>query len=113
MKARATLIAVGAALVCAPADAGTLGRLFFTPEQRALFDRQRAEGWDAAESAIRLDGIATRSGRPLAIWVNGHAARGAAAGTMGALRVGETLDAATRRTTDVLPNGSVVRSSGR
>ena len=112
MTARIAIAGVCVA-VCLSADAETLGRLFFTPEQRALFDRQRAEGWDATESAIRLDGVATRSSRPLAIWVNGHAAPAAASGPTGALRVGETLDAATRRTTDIVPDGSITRSSGR
>jgi hypothetical protein len=127
-----------AALLCslaAMASAAELpGRLFFTPEQRALLDRQRARNIPASRQetsgTLHLDGIVRRKGGTTTIWVNGHVQRddddnpamriaassrepdrvalriGNAPSTM-SLRVGETLHRAAMQTTDVLAHGQV------
>ena len=73
------------ALLClvllAPATgalAQELGRLFFTPEQRAALDaRRKARVPDTPTAAVvaspttRVDGFVHRSGGPSTVWVNG------------------------------------------
>lgn len=61
------------------AQAQELGRLFFTPEQRASLDaRRRARlpekpAAAAASPVTRLDGFVKRSGGPSTVWVDGEA----------------------------------------
>lgn len=61
------------------AQAQELGRLFFTPDQRAALDaRRRARVPDkpaaaaAASPTTRLDGYVKRSDGPNTVWVNGE-----------------------------------------
>lgn len=62
-----------------PAGAGSLGRLFFSPEQRAMLNlaRDRApttgveEVQPAAQSEVTLNGLVTRSDGKGSVWVNG------------------------------------------
>lgn len=69
-----------AALCFGPPAAGQeLGRLFFTPEQRAALDaRRRARVPDTPAAAVvtspttRVDGFVRRSGGPATVWVNGE-----------------------------------------
>ena len=56
-----------------------LGRLFFTPEQRATLDaRRKARLPDTPNVAVvaspttRVDGFVRRSGGPSTVWVNGE-----------------------------------------
>ncbi len=56
-----------------------LGRLFFTPEQRATLDaRRKARVPDTPAVAVvaspntRVDGFVRRSGGPSTVWVNGE-----------------------------------------
>ena len=111
-----------------------LGRLFFTPEQRREFDRQRdtkTEDKPLAASAptLTIDGIVTRSSGKRTVWINGAAHNdgaqpdGIAIGTnrrtpgqvvvrpSGAppipAKVGETVDRTTGGTGGVLSNGSL------
>ncbi len=82
MKTAAAIAAMLAGLLGA-ADAGAqeLGRLFFTPEQRAALDvRRRARVPDKpaatpqVESPVtRIDGAVQRSGGKSTVWVNGEA----------------------------------------
>jgi hypothetical protein len=70
------LVAASIALVPA-ARAQELGRLFFTPDQRAALDaRRKARVPDRAAAAVspttRLDGYVQRSGGPSTVWVNGE-----------------------------------------
>jgi hypothetical protein len=68
-------------LLLAPATgvlAQELGRLFFTPEQRAALDaRRKARVPDTPTVAVvaspttRVDGLVRRSGGPSTVWVNG------------------------------------------
>ena len=80
--ALATLCALlGGLLAGAHAQAQELGRLFFTPEQRAALDaRRKARVPDKpaatrqAESPItRINGAVQRSGGKSTVWVNGEA----------------------------------------
>jgi hypothetical protein len=74
------LAALGLLLVLAPcAQAQELGRLFFTPQQRADLDaRRKARVPDkpaaaaVASPVTRLDGYVKRSGGPSTVWINGE-----------------------------------------
>jgi len=118
-----------------PAAAQELGRLFFTPEQRAALDARRAARLPdkpaaAAESpTTRVDGFVKRSSGKSTVWVDGEAIpdglqleglrlrRGddptrvtvtvGEGGRRVELRIGETLDRATGEVKDVLGNGEV------
>jgi len=76
---KALLFAVACLLAAPTASAQELGRLFFTPEQRAALDvRRRARVPDkpAAQTVVspttRLDGYVKRSDGPSTVWVNGE-----------------------------------------
>lgn len=77
---RLHLIALVLLLVAQEATAESLGRLFLTPEQRAVLELQRQYGTltqqkEMADS-LRLDGVVRRNGEPgngaSTIWINGH-----------------------------------------
>lgn len=134
MKRLAFLVA---ALLLAPvAEAQELGRLFFTPEQRAALDaRRRARVPDKPAAATvvspttRLDGYVKRSQGPSTVWVNGEgqletspdaprigATRrddgrvsigvGESGGRVG-LKPGEVLDRSTGEVRDVIGDGEI------
>lgn len=93
--------------VAATASAETLGRLFFTREQRAALERQRQSGRgdvgvEEAES-IRLDGVIRDSSGRTRVWRNGRPDDAA----QPAMKVGETLDVATGTRSDVVAPGAV------
>lgn len=54
-------------------DADELGRLFFTPEQRAQFDSsfERGAGPDNNGRALMLNGIVQKQGGKRTAWING------------------------------------------
>ncbi len=80
------MMRVGCRLLCtlilglgqlAPLHAESLGRLFFTPEQRAMLDlarRTQATGaqTDAPTDGVTLSGIVTRSDGRQTVWINGR-----------------------------------------
>lgn len=126
---RAALL-VAALLHLPLAQAQELGRLFFTPEQRAALDSRRKARVPDRPAAVpiiaspttRLDGFVRRSQGPSTVWVNGatvdEAKPGGDArvavpvGDGGArvrLKPGETLDRATGEVRDVLGAGSELR----
>lgn len=77
MRAAALLILFLALTPCARAQ--ELGRLFFTPQQRADLDaRRKARVPDkpaaaaVASPVTRLDGYVKRSGGPSTVWINGE-----------------------------------------
>ncbi len=81
IQARAALFALGITLAgAASAQAQELGRLFFTPEQRAALDaRRKAKVPDkpaaapVAESPItRINGAVQRGGGKSTVWVDGQ-----------------------------------------
>lgn len=124
-----------AALAPSAVSAQELGRLFFTPEQRAALDaRRKARLPDkpavvAPSPTTRIDGSVTRSSGRSTLWVDGAAVpdgtqpdglrirRGRDASRVTVivgedarridLRVGETLDRATGEVKGVLGDGEV------
>jgi hypothetical protein len=130
---RAALLLAGLLAVSSP-QAQELGRLFFTPEERAALDaRRRARLPDkptaapaAASTVTRVDGFVRRSDGPSTVWVNGATSDEASPGIDSRvsipigerarvrLRPGETLDRGTGEVRDVLgPNGEVRVRPGR
>jgi hypothetical protein len=135
MMRLATLALLLALLPAGPAAAQELGRLFFTPEQRAALDARRAARLPDKPAAVaespttRVDGYVKRSSGKSTVWVDGEAMpdglqleglrvqRGndptRVTVTIGedgrriVLRVGETLDRATGEVKDVLGDGEV------
>ena len=140
MRTAASLAALSALLIGLLAGAGAqaqeLGRLFFTPEQRAALDaRRKARVPDKpaatpqAESPItRINGAVQRSGGKSTVWVNGEtipegaqsggaqvAPRGPGRVTVPAgegpqrydLRVGESLDRGSGEVRDVIGEGEI------
>jgi hypothetical protein len=77
---RALLLTLLLFVAAAPARAAEpLGRLFFTPEQRAALDaRRKARVPDKPAAAVvaspvtRVDGYVQRSQGPSTVWVNGE-----------------------------------------
>jgi hypothetical protein len=55
------------------ADAAQLGRLFFTPEQRAQLDYSYAQDSDSGNNnrALMLNGIVQQHGGKRTVWING------------------------------------------
>ena len=141
MKRLAPLALLLALLSAGPAAAQQLGRLFFTPEQRAALDARRAARLPDKPAAVaespttRVDGYVKRSSGKSTVWVDGEAMpdglqleglrvqRGndptRVTVTIGedgrriVLRVGETLDRATGQVKDVIGDGEIrVRRGG-
>jgi len=135
-RAPALAMLLALLLPCFAARAQELGRLFFTPDQRAALDaRRKARVPDKpaaapqAESPItRVNGAVQRSGGRSTVWVNGEAIpEGAAVGqpaphagnpgrvTLPAgesaqrydLRVGESLDRGSGEVRDVIGEGEI------
>lgn len=96
-----------------PVRAEDLGRLFFTPEQRAMLDLARrtqsttAPSGDTGSDGVTLSGIVTRSDGRQTVWINGRPQPAGVAtsrspssasiplpggGGQVRLRVGQTLD---------------------
>lgn len=78
MKSRALFLCIATAL-SSPVSGEELGRLFFTPEQRAALDARRKARIPDKPSAVvvespvtRLDGIVTRGAGKSTVWVNGE-----------------------------------------
>jgi hypothetical protein len=107
-----------------------VGRLFFTPEQRAALDaRRRARVPDkpaavvVASPTTKLDGYVKRSGGPSTVWVNGEPLPEGAGdaprigprvsisvgegGRRAALRPGEAIDRGTGEVRDILGDGEI------
>lgn len=67
-----------AALLSAPCGGQELGRLFFSPAERAALDAQRRTGAVAPQAPspapMRINGYLLRAGAHPTLWVNGSAA---------------------------------------
>lgn len=116
-------------------SAESLGRLFLSPEQRSVLERQRqlnivkSKQEASASDALRLNGIVRHSSGKATVWVNGQA-RHDNEGNAGiiirpapgdpsrvivrigaeapvSLRIGETLNRNTRGKSDPLAGGQV------
>lgn len=117
-------------LLTQPCAAQELGRLFFTPDERAALDaRRRARVPDKPAAAVvaspttKLDGYVKRSRGPSTVWVNGEALPEGSGdaprigprvsiplgegGRRAALRPGEVLDRGTGEVRDVLGDGEI------
>ena len=117
-------------LATAPCKAQEVGRLFFTPEQRAALDaRRKARVPDKPAAAVvaspttRVDGFVKRSSGPSTVWVNGEPLPEGSgdlprigprvsvplgeAGRRANLRPGETLDRGTGEVRDVIGDGEI------
>ena len=114
-----------------------LGRLFFTPEQRAALDaRRKARVPDkpaavvVASPTTRLDGYVKRSGGTSTVWINGEPLPEGAGdaprigprvsisveegGRRAGLRPGEILDRGTGEVRDVIGDGEIrIRREGK
>ena len=128
-------IPVLAALLAAAASirAEPLGRLFFTPERRAALERQRdlniQETQPIESATVSLDGIVTRSSGRSTVWLNGKPQNEDTKGSgvrvavspkqpdraivttdddaPASLKVGQSIDRATREKSDVIDGGKV------
>lgn len=118
---------------------GGLGRLFFTPERRATLDRQRQfniqEVRTLEGATVSLDGIVRRSSGKTTVWVNrqplqDNAGASGVAVTIAPrdpsravvtpgdeapvnLQVGQSLNRATRETSDGLGGGRISVQTSR
>lgn len=110
------------------------GRLFFTPEKRATLERQRQmnihETQTLEGATVRLDGIIQRSSGKKTVWINGQpqndnatplgvgakiapgdtgrASLSTEGETPATLKVGETINRATREKDNGLEGGTIV-----
>jgi len=78
MSLRAAIITMAVFLLPASAFAQELGRLFFTPEQRAALDARRKARIPDKPAAVvpespvtRIDGFVRRDGGRSTVWLNG------------------------------------------
>jgi hypothetical protein len=117
-------------LIPAPGVSQEVGRLFFTPEQRAALDaRRKARVPDkpaavvVASPTTKLDGYVKRSGGTSTVWINGEPLPEGAGdapligprvsisveegGRRAALRPGEVLDRGTGEVRDVIGDGEI------
>ena len=118
-------------LVAQACGAQELGRLFFTPEQRAALDARRkarvpdkpAAAEVVASPTTRLDGYVKRSSGPSTVWVNGesvpeHSPEGprigesvsvpvGESGTRIGLKPGQVLDRGSGEVRDVIGDGKI------
>lgn len=138
MRFLGKIVATLALLAALPGEAQELGRLFFTPDQRAALDaRRKARVPDkpaavvVASPTTRVDGYVKRSGGRSTVWVNGESLpEGPAEARIGegervsipvgeggrraTLRPGEALDRGTGEVRDVIGDGEIrVRRGAR
>lgn len=118
MKTLAAFALSFAAAWNTPAQEVNLGRLFFTPEQRARMDQQRLRGIDPnlqAENggSVTLNGLVTRSSGRSTAWLNGIPVEDQRPNVQ--LRPGETSAPSLREApSDVLNGGQIrVHRAGR
>ena len=136
---RVVLAFIALSLLAPRLGAQELGRLFFTPEQRAALDaRRKARVPDrptamVADPTTRVDGYVKRSAGPSTVWINGESvtesapeapridarAGGGVSLSVGEgggrvrLRPGETLDRGNGAVHDLLGDGQIsVRPAG-
>lgn len=119
MKHRLILAGIFLALIFpSPARPSALGRLFFTPEQRAVLDVRRDLGFQpgnqdaTGEQQITVNGQVRRSSGRHTTWINGHPRSEREPLPMGLarLKAGETLHLNHNRRTDLLQGGQLIIS---
>ncbi len=83
-----------------------LGRLFFTPQQRALLDRQRIQGMTSnfdQQASYTLNGEVRRSSGKNTRWINGEAQTGPTPRGV----IGDTYHPATGERESLLGGGKI------
>ena len=123
-------------LIPAPGVSQEVGRLFFTPEQRAALDARRKARMPDKPAAVvvaspttKLDGYVKRSGGTSTVWINGEPLPEGAGdaprigprvsisvgeGGRASLRPGEALDRGTGEVRDVIGDGEIrIRREGK
>ena len=133
VKVLAFFLACATSVACAEES---LGRLFFTPEKRAVLERQRQMNIQIQETqtlqgaSVHLDGIIQRSSGKKTVWINGlpqndnatplgvaakiapgdpaRAALSAEGESPVNLKVGETVNRATREKDNGLEGGTIL-----
>jgi len=102
-------LALVAPLQAAEPAPGELGRLFFTPAERAALDRLRlankAAGWPGNQGAQTINGQVRKSSGAVTTWINGSTYDGVP--PPGA-KVGETIDPGSTSQQNGLNGGSIV-----
>ncbi len=95
------------------AEEALLGRLFFTPQQRALLDRQRqlnasiTPGTMLNESRLTFNGEVRRSGGQNTLWVNGEPTPTSIAPPQ-KIPIGDTLLPQTGEKESLLGDGTII-----
>lgn len=92
-------------------DNETLGRLFFTPQQRAALDRGQAVASSGIAASVTLDGEIWRKGKRRARWINGQPTDGSATEAP-AMPVGDTYHHDTGKSEGLLGEGRLIIKSG-
>jgi hypothetical protein len=98
MKATLAILCFAVLITC-PAHAEISGRLFFTPEQRAMLDtarrqniQQATEEQAAMSGGVSFNGVVKRSDGRTTVWLNNRPASGAdAANRLGSIKNGSTV----------------------
>lgn len=75
MKNFARTVFIVSVCLSASVSAAELGRLFFTPEQRAefAFDQLQSNTGNANSNTLKLNGIVQQQGGRRTVWINGVA----------------------------------------
>jgi len=102
------------------AQQAPLGRLFFTPEQRATLDRQRQYQQTEVQGttgSITVNGLVRRSSGKVTTWVNGEARdndnQPPSESGKNSILVGERLNQASGELQDLLQGGEIKISPAR
>lgn len=131
----ATALAAGLVFTALPASAEPLGRLFLTPERRAALERQRQLNIQETQQVIEgatlsVSGVVKRSSGKTTTWVNGTPQDDSSSATgvhveidranparttvvageesPASLKVGESINRATRETTSGVGDGRII-----
>lgn len=75
MKNLARIVFIGSLCLSASGSAAELGRLFFTPEQRATFafEQLQSNTGNANSNTLKVNGIVQQQGGRRTAWINGVA----------------------------------------
>jgi len=88
-------------------DTVTLGRLFFTPEQRAARDRQQGSGATEKPNSLTIDGEIWRNTQRRTRWINGNT-DGPEGRQIPSIPVGDTLHHGTGGRESLLGDGRLI-----
>lgn len=119
MRFNSTLLLLTLALLSSStrAQQDTLGRLFFTPQQRAALDRQREQNRNFvpnatdSESSLTINGEVRRSSGRATRWINGEADWNAAQ-PRPSVPVGDTFHPGTGERESLLGEGRIIVKPG-